>query len=138
MTLILNDAEQLRRRHGGTLEVLNQMSDKKTFIPDDVVAEIQEKARRDIEFRKMLFANPQEALGEFGIVIPGSSPDDKNYLETVYAMYDRAEFYRLLYCKILNEFMNETITMSPGQCIAATAHEDVDWDFEVTNYQKLP
>lgn len=114
------------------------MSDKKTFIPDDVVAEIQEKARRDIEFRKMLFANPQEALSEFGIVIPGSSPDDKNYLETVYAMYDRAEFYRLLYCKILNEFRNETINMSPGQCIAATAHEDVDWDFEVTNYQKLP
>jgi acid phosphatase family membrane protein YuiD len=92
MTLVLNDAEQLRRRHGGTLEVLNQMSDKKTFIPDDVVAEIQEKARRDIEFRKMLVANPQEALGEFGIVIPGSSPDDKNYLETVHAMYDRAEF----------------------------------------------
>lgn len=134
MTLFLNDAEQLRRRHGGTLEVLKQMSDKKTFIPDDVVAEIQEKARRDIEFRKMLFANPQEALGEFGIVIPGSSPDEKNYLETVYEMYDRAEFYRLFYCKILNEFRNETITMSPGQCIAATAHEDVDWDFEVTNY----
>jgi hypothetical protein len=134
MTLVLNDAEQLRRRHGGTLEVLNQMSDKKTFIPDDVVAEIQEKARRDIEFRKMLVANPQEALGEFGIVIPGSSPDDKNYLETVHAMYDRAEFYRLFYFKILNEFRNETITMSPGLCIAATAHEDVDWDFEVTNY----
>ncbi len=66
------------------------------------MAEIQEKARRDIEFRKMLFANPQEALGEFGIVIPGSSPDDKITWKRCNEMYDRAEFYRLFYCKILN------------------------------------
>lgn len=62
------------------------MSDEKTFIQDDVVAEIQNKARGDMEFKKMLFANPPEALGQFGFVIPGSSGEGKNYQENLYAM----------------------------------------------------
>lgn len=110
------------------------MSDKKTFIPDEVAAKVQEKARRDPEFRKLLFDNPQEALTPFGIVIPGSSGDGKSYQETIYAMYDRAEFYQRFNDKILNEFRKETITMTPGPCVTATGQEDVDWDFEVTTY----
>ena len=108
------------------------MSNEKTFIRDDVLAEILKKARRDMEFKKMLFANPQEALGQFGVVIPIAS--GKNYLETVYAAFDRAEFYSWFNKEILNEFRDETVTMAPGLCVTATEHEDVDWDFEVTNY----
>lgn len=110
------------------------MSDEKKYIRDDVVAEIQNKARGDMEFKKMLFTNPQEALGQFGFVIPGSSGDGKNYLETVYAMYDRADFYQWFNIEILNEFREETITMPAGPCVTATNHEDVAWDFEVTTY----
>ena len=114
------------------------MSDQKTFIRDDVVVEIKNKARGDMEFKKMLFANPQEALGQFNFVIPGSSGEGKNYLESVYAMYDRAEFYRWLDTEILNEFRAEVITMPPGPCVTAIEHEDVDWDFEVTTHKPKP
>lgn len=34
------------------------MSNEKKFIRDDVVAEIKNKAREDMEFKKMLFDNP--------------------------------------------------------------------------------
>ena len=61
---------------------MNQMSDKNNFIRDEVVVEIKNKARGDMEFKKMLFANPQEALGQFGFVIPGSSGDGRNYLDS--------------------------------------------------------
>ena len=108
------------------------MSDEKTFIRDDVVAEILKKARRDTEFKKMLFYNPQEALDQFGVVIPLAS--GKNYLETVYAAYDRARFYSWFSKEILNQFRDETVKMAPGPCLTATEHEDVGWDFEVTSY----
>jgi hypothetical protein len=110
------------------------MSDEITFTRDDLVVEIKNKAREDIEFKKLLFANPQEALGQFDFVIPGSSGDGKNYLESVYAMYARADFYRWFYTEILNEFRDEAITMPLGPCVTAIEHEDVDWDFEVTTY----
>lgn len=110
------------------------MSNEKTFIPDDVVVKIQEKARRDAEYRTLLFDNPQEALAPFGIVIPGSSGAGKKYLDTIYAMYDRAAFYQWYHEIILNEFRAETITMAPGPCLTATDQEDLDWDFEVTKY----
>ena len=111
------------------------MSNEKTFIQDDVVAEIKNKARGDMEFKKILFANPQEALGQFDFVIPGSSGDGKNYLETLEAVFVRADFYKWFNIEILSEFRNETITMTPGTFVTATEHEDMDWDFEVTTYK---
>ena len=112
------------------------MSGEKKFIQDDVVAEIKNKARGDMEFKKMLFDNPQEALGQFGFVIPGSPGDDKNYLETLEAVFVRADFYTWLNTEILSEFRDETIT--PGAAVTATGNEDMDWDFEVTTYKAQP
>ena len=106
------------------------MSDEKKFIRDDVVAEIKNKARGDMEFRKMLFDNPQEALGQFGFVIPGSSVDDRNYQETLEAVFVRADFYRWFNTEILSEFRDETRPL-----VTATGHEVTDWDFEVTRYK---
>jgi hypothetical protein len=114
------------------------MSDEKTFIRDDVVAEIKNKARGDMEFKKMLFANPQEALGQFGFVIPGSSGDGKNYLETLNAVFVRADFYKWFNTEILSEIRDETIKMTPGPFVTATEHEVTDWDFEVTRYKTKP
>ncbi len=109
------------------------MSNGITFIQDDIVAEILKKARQNTEFKKMLFDNPQKALDQFGIVMPISS--GKGYLDTVYAAFDRAEFYRLFNFKILNELRDETVTMAPGLFANATEHENVDWGFEVTVYK---
>jgi hypothetical protein len=53
-------------------------------------------------------------------------------------MYDRADFYRWFNTEILNEFREETITMTPGLSVTATEHEDMDWDFEVTAYKTKP
>lgn len=114
------------------------MSDEKTYIRDDVVAEIKNKARGDVEFKKMLFANPQEALGQFDFVIPGSSGDGKNYLETLNAVFVRADFYKWFNTEILSEFREEAITMTPGPFVTATEHEDMDWDFEITTYKSKP
>lgn len=114
------------------------MSDEKKFIQDDVVVELKNKARGDIEFRKMLFDNPQEALGQFGFVIPGSSGDDRNYQETLEAVFVRADFYKWFNTEILSEFRDETITKIPGPSETATENEDVDWDFEVTTYKTKP
>ena len=114
------------------------MSDEKTFIRDDVVADIKNKARVDMEFKKILFANPQVALGQFDFVIPGSSGDGKNYLETLEAVFVRADFYKWFNTKILSEFRDETIAMTPGPFVTATEHEDMDWDFEVTAYKTKP
>ena len=111
------------------------MSDEKTFIQDDVVAEIKNKARGEMEFKKMLFDNPQEALGQFGFVIPGSSGDGKNYLDTLNAVFVRADFYKWFSTEILSEFREEAIAMTPGPFVTATEHEDMDWDFEVTTYK---
>ena len=114
------------------------MSAEKKFIRDDVVAEIKNKARVDMEFRKMLFDNPQEALGQFGFVIPGSPGDDRNYQETLEAVFVRADFYKWFSTEILSEFRDETIKMTPGPSETATENEDVDWDFEVTTYKTKP
>lgn len=114
------------------------MSAKKMFIRDDVVTEIKNKARIDMEFKKLLFDNPQEALGQFGFVIPGSSSDDKNYLETLNDVFVRADFYTWFNTEILSEFRDETITMIPGPAVTATGNEDMDWDFEVTTYKTKP
>lgn len=105
---------------------------EKTFIRDEVVREILKKARADKDFKKELFDNPQGALGQFGVIMPGAS--GKHFLGTIYAMFDRAEFYSWFYKSILNELRDETDTMAPGLCKTATKHEDVDWDFEVTKY----
>ena len=110
------------------------MSDEKTFIRDDVVAEIKNKARGDMEFRKMLFDNPQEALGQFGFVIPGSPGDDRNYQETLEAVFVRADFYKWFNTEILSEFREET----PRPLVTDTEHEVTDWDFEVTRYKTKP
>ena len=109
------------------------MSNDKTFIKDDVVAEILKKAREDSGFKAMLFSNPQQALAPFEVVIPGAS--GKNYTETVYAAFDRAEFYRWFNEKILNELRDETGSTAPGPCVTDSEHDDVDWDFEVTKYK---
>jgi hypothetical protein len=109
------------------------MSDEKKFIQDDVVVEIKNKARGDMEFRKMLFDNPQEALGQFGFVIPGSSGDDRNYQETLEAVFVRADFYKWFNTEILSEFRDETRSF-----VTATDNEDMDWDFEVTTYKTKP
>jgi hypothetical protein len=114
------------------------MSGEKKFIRDDVVVEIKNKAREDMEFRKMLFDNPQEALGQFGFVIPGSSGDDRNYLETLNAVFVLADFYRWFNTEILSEFRDETIKMTPWPFVTATEHEVTDWDFEVTRYKTKP
>ena len=114
------------------------MSDEKKFIRDDVVAEIKNKARGNMEFRKMLFDNPQEALGQFGFVIPGSSGDGKNYQETLNAVFVRADFYKWFNTEILSEFRDEAIAMTPGPFVTATEHDDMDWDFEVTTYKSKP
>ena len=106
------------------------MSDEKKFIRDDVVVEIKNKARGNMEFRKMLFDNPQEALGQFGFVIPGSSGDGGNYRETLDAMFVRADFYRWFNTEILSEFRDETRPL-----VTATGHEVTDWDFEVKRYK---
>jgi len=111
------------------------MSDEKKFIQDDVVVEIKNKARGDTEFRKMLFDNPQEALGQFGFVIPGSSGDDSNYQETLEAVFVRADFYKWFNTEILNEFRDETTTVP---LVTVTDNEDMDWDFEVTTYKTKP
>jgi hypothetical protein len=110
------------------------MSNKITFISDDVVAEILKKAGQDAEFKKMLFDDPQKALEQLGVVIPISS--GKGYLDTVYAAFDRAEFYRLFNTKILNELRDDTVTMAQRSCVNAGGHEYVDWGFEVTIYKK--
>ena len=114
------------------------MSDEKTFIRDDVVVEIKNRARGNMEFRKMLFDNPQEALGQFGFVIPGSSVDGRNYQETLDAMFVRADFYKWFSTEILSEFRDESITMTPGPFVTATENEVTDWDFEVTRYKTKP
>jgi hypothetical protein len=114
------------------------MSDEKKFIRDDVVLEIKNKARGDMEFKKMLFANPQKALGQFGFVIPGSPGDDRNYQEALEAVFVRADFYRWFNTEILSEFRDETIKMTPGPSETATGHEVTDWDFEVTRYKTKP
>lgn len=114
------------------------MSAKKMFIRDDVVTEIKNKARSDMEFKKLLFDNPQEALGQFGFVIPGSSGDGKSYLDTLNEVFVRSDFYQWFNTEILNEFRDETITMIPGPFVTATEHEDMDWDFEVTKYKTKP
>jgi hypothetical protein len=110
------------------------MSNGITFIPDDVVADILKKAGQDSEFKKMLFDDPQKALDHFGVVIPISA--GKGYLDSVYAAFDRAEFYRLFNIRILNKLRDETVTMAPGLRVNAAAHEYVDWGFEVTVYKK--
>ena len=112
------------------------MSDEKKFIQDDVVAEIKNKAKEDMEFRKMLFDNPQEALGQFGFVIPGSSGDDRNYQETLDAVFVRADFYKWFNTEILSEFRDEIIKMTPGPCVTATEDEDAYWGLEVKLYNK--
>jgi hypothetical protein len=109
------------------------MSNDKTCIKDDVVAKILKKAREDSEFKAMLFSNPQQALAQLDLVIPGAF--GKNYTETVYAAFDRAEFYRWFNEKILNELRDETSSKAPGPCVTASEHDDVDWDFEVTKYK---
>lgn len=114
------------------------MSDEKKFIQDDVVVKIKNKARGDMEFRKRLFDNPQEALGQFGFVIPGSSGDDRNYQETLNAVFVRADFYKWFNTEILSESRDETIKMTPGSLVPATENEDMDWDFEVTTYKAKP
>lgn len=109
------------------------MSNDKTFIKDDVLAEILKKAKQDSEFKAMLFSNPQQAIAQFDVVIPGAF--GKNYTETVYAAFDRAEFYSWFNEKILNELRDETSSTAPGPCVTASEHDDVDWDFEVTKYK---
>lgn len=114
------------------------MSGEKTFIRDDVVAEIKNKAREDMEFRKMLFDNPQEALGQFGFVIPGSPGDNRNYQEALNAVFVRADFYKWFHTEILSEFRDKTSKMTPVPLVTATENEDMDWDFEVTTYKTKP
>ncbi len=109
------------------------MSDQKKFIRDEVVVEIRNKARGDVEFRKLLFDNPEEALGQFGVVIPGSSGDGRNYQDTLTAMFVRADFYTWFNTEILSEFRVEK-----GPVVTATDHADMDWDFEVTTYKPKP
>jgi len=109
------------------------MSKEKTFIREDVVAAILRRAKQDTGFKQMLFDDPQEALNQYGVTIPIAY--GKNYLETVYTMYDRAEFYQFFNHNILNEIRDGSVTMAPGPCVTATIHEDVDWDFEVTKYK---
>lgn len=109
------------------------MSKDKTFIKDEVVAEILKKAREASDFKALLFSNPQQALAQFDFVIPGAF--GKNYTETVYAAFDRAEFFSWFNDKILNELRDETGSTAPGPCITASEHDDVDWDFEVTKYK---
>ena len=109
------------------------MSNDKTLNKDDVVAEILQKAGEDAEFKAMLFSNPQQALAQFDVVIPGAF--GKDYTETVYAAFDRAEFYLWFNEKILDELRDETGSTAPGHCVTASAHDDVDWDFEVTKYK---
>jgi len=87
-----------------------------------------------MEFRKMLFDNPQEALGQFGFVIPGSSGDDRNYQETLNAVFVRADFYKWFNTEILSEFRDETMT--PGPLATATDDEDAYWGLEVKLYNK--
>lgn len=113
------------------------MRAEKKFIRDEVVAEIKNKARSEMAFRKMLFDNPEEALGQFGFVIPGSSGDGRNYQDTLNAMFVRADFYAWFNTEILSEFREETTT-TPGLSVTATEHADMDWDFEVTTYKAKP
>ncbi len=88
----------------------NQMSiNEKTFIKDEVVLEILKKAREDIDFKKQLFDNPQEALAQFGIKIPDGS------LTT--GLMERAVFFAWFYKSILNELKEET----------AQRQEDPNW-----------
>ena len=108
------------------------MSSKITFIQDNVVAEILEKARQDAVFKKMLFDDPQKALDQFGVVIPISSGE--GYLDTVYAAFDRAEFYRLLNLKILNKLRDETVKTAPRSSADTAGNEDAYWGLEVTLY----
>jgi hypothetical protein len=105
-----------------------------TFIPDDLVAKILKKARQDTEFKKLLFDNPQKALDQCGVVIPISS--GQGYLDTVYAAFDRAEFYRLFNLRILNDLRDETVTMAPRLSADASGGEDAYWSLEVTLYNK--
>ncbi len=105
---------------------------EKTFIPDEVVTEILEKAREDKDYKNMLFNNPKEALGQFGVAMPDVAGED--YFGKIYSMYDRGEFYTWFYKSILNELKCESEGMAPGLCQTATEHEDVNWDFEVTKY----
>jgi hypothetical protein len=114
------------------------MSDEKKFIKDDVVAKIKNKARGDMEFRKMLFDNPQEALDQFGFVIPGSPGDNRNYQEALNAVFVRADFYKWFHAEILSEFREETIKKNLVPSKTATENEDMDWDFEVTTYKTKP
>ena len=130
---VISARDMHEKLHAGEQGGLYEVSNKITFIPDDVVAEIHKKARQDIEFKKLLFDDPQKALDQFGVVIPISS--GKGYLDTVYAAFDRAEFYRLFNLKILNHLRDETVTMAPGLCADATGDEDAYWGLEVTIYK---
>ena len=114
------------------------MRGEKQFIQEDVVVEIRNKAKGDMEFRKLLFDNPPEALGQFGFVIPGSPGDDRNYQESVEAMFVRADFYQWFNTEILSKFRDETIKMPQGPFETATENENMDWDFEVTTYKTKP
>lgn len=109
------------------------MSNDKTLNKDDVVAEILKKAREDSELKAMLFANPQQALAQFDVIIPGAF--GKGYTETVHAAFDRAEFYMWFKEKILDELRDETASTAPRHCVSAARQDDVDWDFEVTKYK---
>jgi hypothetical protein len=97
-----------------------------SIIQEEVVKEILKKARDDKAFKKMLFDNPQEALGQFDIQIPDATAD--------FSMKDRRMFYTWFYKSILNELRDETDAVAPGLCDTAAEHVDVDWDFEVTKY----
>ncbi len=101
------------------------MSKKEKNIPqDEVVQEILKKAREDNDFKKMLCDNPQEALGQFGVMMPDVCGEDHH--GRIYSMYDRAEFYRWFYKAILNELKDETEV--------TTKQEDVDWH-NTANYE---
>jgi hypothetical protein len=109
------------------------MATEKTFASNEGVEEILKKAREDSTFRALLFANPQEALAPFGVVIPGAS--GKDFMETVYGAFDRAQFYIWFNKTILDALRDGSDTTTPGPCVTAENHDDMDWDFEVTKYE---
>jgi hypothetical protein len=131
---VISVRDMHEKLHAGEQGGLYEVSNKITFIPDDVVAEILIKARQDTEFNKMLFDDPQKALDQFDVVIPISSGE--GYLDTVYAAFERAEFYRLFNLKILNDLRDETLKTAPGASADATGDEDPYWGLEVTLYNK--
>jgi hypothetical protein len=56
-------------------------------------------------------------------------------MDTVYAAFDRAEFYRWFNEKILSGLRDKTGSTASGLCVTDSEHDDVDWDFEVTKYK---